>query len=103
MDRRVLKFLCLFFIILIGSGIFGIAKSYAGTESLDDEYVKTFKSEVIRADRDIYDIAMDNLPEDSEKDASLVEAYINEVSMINHISDVCCIDPGNHVIVPSYR
>ncbi len=93
------------FVMLLSSSVFGLVKSYAGTGEGLNGYKKVFISAEIKNGHDIYDIARENLPDKafSEKDSSYMDAYISEVTRINHIYDLSKLDAGNHIIVPSYR
>ena len=91
-------------LMLTGSCIFGLVKSYAGTESGLNGYKKIFISEEIKTGHNIYDIASENLPEDiADDNTAYMDAYLSEVVRINHIYDLSGLDAGNHIIVPSYR
>ena len=103
LNRRLIKFAFVMSVMLIFSSIFGLAKSYAGTESGLSKYKKVFISTEIKTDHDIYAIARENLPGNiSDKEDRYIEAYLSEVVKINHIYNLSELDAGNHIIVPSY-
>ena len=105
LNVRLIKFAFVMFVMLLSSSVFGLVKSYAGTGAGLNGYKKVFISAEIKNGHDIYDIARENLPDKafSEKDSSYMDAYISEVTRINHIYDLSKLDAGNHIIVPSYR
>ena len=104
LNRKIIKFSFVMSVMLIFSSFFGLAKSYAGTESVLSGYKKVFVSAEIKQGHDIYDIAYENLPESISGEEELyINEYLAEVVRINHVYNLSELDAGNHIIVPSYR